>query len=58
MTHIIALTAYTNDATIAECNKIGIKKVMNKPINYKILHSIMWLHYYRVTELEYRAIYE
>jgi hypothetical protein len=53
MTHIIALTAYTNDATETECKKIGIKKVMNKPINYKILHSIMWLHYYRVTEIEY-----
>ena len=58
MTHIIALTAYTNDATETECKKIGIKKVMNKPINYKILHSIIWLHYYRVTEIEYKAIYE
>jgi hypothetical protein len=53
MTHIVALTAYTNDTTLAECKKIGIKMVLNKPINYKVLHTIIWMHFYRVTEIEY-----
>ena len=32
LTHIVALTSFTNEKNIEECLSIGIKKVYNKPL--------------------------
>ena len=58
LAHIVALTAFTNKKSIAECHNVGIKSVLNKPLNYKELHKVMWKHYFRVETKEYPGIYK
>lgn len=58
LTHIVALTSYTNEKTINDCKRVGIKKVINKPLSYKTLHKVMWKHYFRVDLEEYKPYYK
>ena len=57
ITHIVALTAYTNANSIKECLDVGIKKVLNKPLNFDHLHEVMWINFFRVTKEDYLTIY-
>ena len=38
LTHIVALTSYTNENVKTDCYAVGIKKVIYKPLQYKTLH--------------------
>jgi CheY-like chemotaxis protein len=41
---IIALTSFSDYQTFEICKRIGMKEVINKPINYKELHRIVLMH--------------
>jgi response regulator RpfG family c-di-GMP phosphodiesterase len=58
LTHIVALTSYTNEKIKQECFAAGIKKVINKPLKYKTLHAVMWKHYFRVDPDDYLPIFK
>ena len=58
LTHIVALTSYTNEKVKADCYAAGIKRVINKPLKYKTLHYVMWKHYFRIDLEEYKPIYK
>lgn len=58
LTHIVALTSYTNEKVKADCFAAGIKRVINKPLKYKTLHYVMWKHYFRVDLEEYKPIFK
>ena len=45
LTHIVALTSYTNKREA--CKQAGIKDMFNKPIKAKELHSVINQHFFR-----------
>ena len=47
LTHIVALTSFSNAKLKEECALVGIKKVYNKPLNLVMLNEIMKNHYMR-----------
>ena len=47
LTHIVALTSFSNAKLKEECALVGIKKVYNKPLNLVMLCEIMKNHYMR-----------
>ena len=49
--HIVALTSYTSEETKDRIMKIGAKDVIHKPLNSKDLQRMVYLHFYRRTEL-------
>jgi CheY-like chemotaxis protein len=57
LTHIIALTAFTNENTINECLSVGMKRVLNKPITIENLHYAVWRHFYRINMEEYKIMF-
>ena len=56
-TSIFAVTAYTDQNTKSECLAAGMKGVYNKPMQFKDVHRIMWLHHHRVGHEEYQDIF-
>lgn len=56
MTHIIALTSYTNKDQ--ECKDAGMKNLFNKPVRFKDLFKVVWRNHYRVSSEDYRHKYE
>ncbi len=52
--HIVALTSYTGMEIRQRCLKIGMKDVINKPLNHKDLQRIVYFHFYRVTIEEFK----
>lgn len=38
---IVAVTAYEDDDTINKCLKVGISRVINKPVSYDLLEKII-----------------
>ena len=48
LTHIVALTAFSNAKLKEECKAVGIKKVYNKPLNLDMLNEIMNNHFMRL----------
>ena len=48
-THIVALTSYTGQDVRDKCTKIGMKGLINKPLNHKDLQRMVYLHFYRLT---------
>ena len=49
MTHIVALTSYEGKQIKHECLKLGMKKVIHKPINSNELIDIILKHFYRLS---------
>ena len=58
LTHIVALTSYSNESVIRDCYAAGVKKVINKPLKYKTLHKVMWKHYFRIGNDEYQNVFK
>jgi CheY-like chemotaxis protein len=56
--HIVALTSYTNEKVIEECLLVGMKEVLNKPLDFKTLHRVMWKYFHRVDPEKYNVIYK
>ena len=54
---VVALTSFTNEKTVQECLDAGMVEVVNKPLNYKALHKIMWNYFFMISHLEYRDLY-
>ena len=48
-THIVASTSYSGQNVKDRCMKIGMKDVINKPLNHKDLQRMIYLHFYRLT---------
>ena len=40
-TSIIAVTAYSSEDNVKECKEIGMKEVLEKPVNFELLEEIM-----------------
>ena len=47
--HIVALTSFSGTDVKERCKNIGMKDVINKPLNHKDLQRIIYLHFYRLT---------
>ena len=58
ISYIVALTSFTNEKTKQDCFNVGIVDVINKPLNYKALHKIMWYYFFRIAPEEYRDLYK
>ena len=55
---IVALTSFTNEKTYQECIQAGMVDLINKPLNYKSLHKIMWYYFFRISKQEYKDLYK
>ena len=53
--HIVALTSYTGMDVRQRCLSIGMKEMINKPINSKDLQKIVYLHFYRLSPEEFKV---
>ena len=53
--HIVALTSYTGLDVRQRCMKIGMKDMINKPLNSKDLQRMVYFHFYRLTPEEFRS---
>ena len=47
--NIVALTSYTDDITINRCMSLGMKEVLNKPLNFDDLKRIIFMYHYDIT---------
>ena len=54
---VVALTSFTNEKTYKECLDAGMVDVINKPLNYKALHRVMWNYFFMISPQEYRDMY-
>ena len=52
---IVALTSYTDSKTREKATLIGMKDLINKPMQVKDLQRMIYLHFYRRSETKVRA---
>ena len=52
---IVALTSYTDRKTRQQALKIGMKDLINKPMQVKDLQRMIYLHFYRRSEANVRT---
>jgi CheY-like chemotaxis protein len=57
LTYIVALTSYTNEDIKNRCLAVGMQEVLNKPLNFKHLHRVIWKYFFRVDQEAYLLIY-
>ena len=43
---VVAVTAYTDEATYKKAEKVGIKKVINKPVSKDTLYQVLREFYF------------
>jgi len=47
MVHIVALTAFSSLETMEECRAVGMKELLGKPLDAKLLKEAVFHHFYR-----------
>jgi AmiR/NasT family two-component response regulator len=58
LTHIVAVTSFTNQTITDQCKDTGIMGVYNKPLHFKQLFQIVMLYFYKETEARCAQLYE
>ena len=58
LTHIVILSAFTNQKLIEDCKELGIKKCISKPLKIKELHECMHRYLWGVELEEYKILYK
>jgi response regulator of citrate/malate metabolism len=43
---VVAVTAYTDESTYKKAERVGIKKVINKPVNKTALEEVLNKYYF------------
>ena len=55
---IVALTSFTDKNTYNVCMEIGIKEVINKPIQHQELLRIVLMYFFKLTNAQYKYYLE
>ena len=51
---VVALTAYQGEGVRADCLRVGMSEVYNKPMAFEELHGLIWRDFFSIGEDEYK----